>query len=177
MDDDEFWRLWMSLSIVRSYERGDINSKQFLAELARKLGIKEDPLDFRQRFLDWHPRLYSSAETLISSLANECELALLSNTNTLHWNLIHSESPVFRYFSRLFLSYEIGLCKPDSRVFQFVLENISVSASETLFLDDMQENVTAANQFGFQAVQVNGIEEVSTTLREFGFENCAAHTL
>ena len=171
--DDEFWALWLSLPIVQSFERGDICPDDFLARLASELDITEDPDDFRQRFLDWHPRLYSAVEPLVSSLAPKCKLALLSNTNILHWNLIHNQATVFQHFDCLFLSYEIGYCKPENNAFEFVLDNVSVSSSDILFLDDMEQNIAAANRLGIQAVQVNGIGQVCTALFDVGFDTAA----
>ncbi len=88
--DDEFWNLWLSMPTVQEFERGDISPDEFLQRLAQQLDIREDPLDFRQRFLDWHPRLYPFVEPVVSSLAGECSLALLSNTNSLHWELMRN---------------------------------------------------------------------------------------
>lgn len=168
--DEEFWKTWLSLPIVQSYERGDICSEEFLPRLAQVLGISEDPNEFRQRFLDWHPRLYPSVQPLISSLAGECELALLSNTNNLHWDLIRNETSVFGHFDYLFLSFEIRFCKPELGAFDVVLGRVSILPSEILFLDDMEQNVAAASRLGIQAVQVNGIVEVLAALSDAGFD-------
>ena len=109
-----------------------------MPRLAQALGIRENPVDFRQRFLDWHPRLYPAVASLISSLKGECKLALLSNTNVLHWNHIRNAASVFRQFDRLFLSFEIRFRKPEIGAFNIVLESMSVLPSEILFFDDME---------------------------------------
>ena len=173
--DEEFWDLWLSLPIVQRFERGDIFPDEFLSRLAHELGIREDPLDFRQRFLDWHPRLYPSAESLISILATECRLALLSNTNTLHWDQIRKATSVFQHFKHLFLSYEIRRIKPERGVFDIVLESVSVSPTDILFLDDMEQNISAARQLGIKAVQVNGIAEVLAAVSDAGFDIAGVH--
>ena len=68
ISDDEFWDTWLSLPVVQSFERGDICAEEFLPRLAQALDIGDEPGEFRQRFLDWHPRLYPVVESLISSL-------------------------------------------------------------------------------------------------------------
>lgn len=175
ISDDEFWDIWLSLPIVQSFERGDICGDEFLPRLAQALSIREDPVDFRQRFLDWHPRLYPAVGSLISSLAGECNLALLSNTNVLHWNYIRNEASVFRQFDRLFLSFEIRFCKPETGAFEIVLDSMSVSPSEILFFDDMEQNISASSRLGIQAVQVNGIAEVCAALSDAGFGIANVH--
>ena len=173
--DEEFWDLWLSLPIVQAFERGDIAADTFLSSLAQALGMHEDPLDFRQRFLDWHPRLYASVEALISSLAAECRLALLSNTNVLHWDQINIQTSVFRHFEHVFLSYEIRRCKPEPGAFDIVLERISVAPANILFLDDMEQNIAAARRAGLRAVQVNGSTEVLAALSDAGFDTSGVH--
>ena len=175
ISDDEFWDLWLALPIVQSFERGDICAEEFLPRLAQELGIRENPADFRQRFLDWHPRLFPSVEPLISSLAGAARLALLSNTNILHWDFIRSQTSVFQHFDRLFLSYEIGFCKPEIGAFDMVLGSVSVSPSDVLFLDDMEQNISAASRLGIRAVQVNGIVEVHAALADAGFDIAGVH--
>ena len=173
--DEEFWDLWLSLPIVQRFERGDIAPDEFLSRLAQELGIREDPRDFRQRFLDWHPRLYPGAESLISSLSTECGLALLSNTNILHWGQIRTITSVFQHFEHLFLSFEIRRIKPERGAFDIVLEGASVAANDILFLDDMDQNIAAARRAGLQAVQVNGSAEVLAALSDAGFDTSGVH--
>jgi putative hydrolase of the HAD superfamily len=170
IEDEDFWDLWLSLPIVQRFERGDISPDEFLSSLAVELGIHEDPLKFRRRFLDWQPRLFPSANSLISNLATECRLALLSNTNLLHWNQICNATSVFRHFERVFLSYEIRRCKPDPGAFDIVLESVAVSPADILFLDDMEQNIVAARRLGIQSVQVNGSAEVLAAISEAGFD-------
>ena len=46
------------------------------------------------------------------------------------------------------------LRKPDPRIYQRALQLLGVSAAETLFLDDLEVNVTAAEQLGINAIKV-----------------------
>jgi len=170
ISDDEFWEIWLSMPAVRAFERGDVAFDEFLPRLAQKLGIREDPLNFKQRFLDWCPVLYPWVDSMISSLAKECKLALLSNTNPLHWNMIREETTVFQHFKHVFLSYELRHCKPEEGAFDIVLKAASASPKDVLFLDDMQENVAVARRLGFQASQVIGHDEVRDVLLRAGFE-------
>ena len=170
MSDEEFWELWLSLPIVQLFESGDISPDDFLRDLARELGVSSEPDSIRRRFLDWRPRLFPDADRLVSHLSTKSELALLSNTNTLHWNLLHDENAAFQYFKHLFLSFELRCCKPDNFVFEYVLDKVSTSPSEILFLDDMEQNVDAARKFGIRAVQVHGIDEVRSALSYVGLD-------
>jgi putative hydrolase of the HAD superfamily len=51
-------------------------------------------------------------------------------------------------FDVFYLSYEIGLRKPDAEIFEFVLEQNNLIAEETFFVDDVKENTDAAASLG-----------------------------
>ena len=51
-----------------------------------------------------------------------------------------------------FLSYELGMIKPDAKIYQHVLKQLKAAPQETLFIDDLEENISAA-----QALGMNGI--------------------
>jgi epoxide hydrolase-like predicted phosphatase len=52
----------------------------------------------------------------------------------------------------LVYSYEVGIEKPDQRIYEITCERLSVHPSEVVFLDDLEINVVAARQVGMCAV-------------------------
>ena len=91
---------------------------------------------------------------LVKRLATGSRVFLLSNTNEAHWQYIHDH--VFpacgftpeELFERIFLSYEMGVIKPDLRIYQMVIEATGIEPAETLFLDDNKDNLQAASILG-----------------------------
>lgn len=85
---------------------------------------------------------------------------LLSNTNCLHWDVITRgiESleglALSDYFDGIFLSYEMGLCKPAPRIFEMLMERAAIEPGDTIFFDDSQANCRAALSVGIEAVVV-----------------------
>jgi len=83
-------------------------------------------------------------------------LFLLSNTNELHISWIQQDWGLARFaefkvcFEQFYLSHEIHYRKPDTDIYEFVLRENKLKASETLFVDDLQENTTAAEKLGIQ---------------------------
>ena len=45
-------------------------------------------------------------------------------------------------------SHEVGLQKPDPRIYRLTCERLALQPSEVVFVDDRQENVDAAQAFG-----------------------------
>jgi len=92
----------------------------------------------------------------IQQLANDKKyrLFLLSNTNDLHISWIQHDWGMQLYnqfaacFEQFYLSHEIHFRKPDSDIYEFVLRENDLKASETLFIDDTAENTDAAAKLG-----------------------------
>ncbi len=78
----------------------------------------------------------------------ECKIALLTNaTSRLNTDL--QILGILDLFDIIYNSAEIGIAKPDPRLFNHVLGTINHSASEILFVDDSRENIHAAKSLGF----------------------------
>ncbi len=89
-------------------------------------------------------------------LKKEVRLFLLSNTNAIHLeevNLILQKqlgvAAVDDYFEKAYYSHKVGMRKPHADIFEFVLSDAGILASETLFVDDTKMNIDTAEQLGF----------------------------
>jgi len=50
-------------------------------------------------------------------------------------------------------SHEVGLAKPDPRIFALTCERLGVQPHEMIFLDDVAGHIAAANDFGIHGIQ------------------------
>ncbi len=53
----------------------------------------------------------------------------------------------------LFMSYQMGVRKPDPQIYTMVLDQLDVDGEQCFFIDDLLENVEAARAVGIQAHQ------------------------
>jgi epoxide hydrolase-like predicted phosphatase len=53
-------------------------------------------------------------------------------------------------------SHEVGIAKPDRRIFELTCERLSVQPAEMIFLDDVEMHVIAARAFGIRAILFQG---------------------
>jgi putative hydrolase of the HAD superfamily len=96
--------------------------------------------------------------------------AILSNMGDAVRAAIEQGCPWVHGFDVRVWSHEIGCTKPDPRIYQHALEQLGTEPDQALFLDDREENVTAARQCGMQALtfsttdQLRGDLSASTTL-------------
>jgi len=165
LEPDEFWGVWLGSPLVRAYETGELELPEFCRQIAVELG-QPCNRDFEARFRKWQLRLFPGVEEFVQSLAGQYRLALLSNTNEVHWGQVNSSTRMFSRFDKTFLSFETGHFKPSLASYQQVVSYFECNPNEVIFVDDSLDNVLAANSIGMNAYQVKGIEDVKLVLNE-----------
>ena len=108
------------------------------------------------------------ADALLRSVRRTVPVGCLSNTNTLHWNDHFERWTLLDGFDFRFLSFEMGVIKPDREMFDRVSEVLTAPPGRVLFLDDNSINVDGAVAAGFRAVRVAGVDEARDALVDAG---------
>jgi putative hydrolase of the HAD superfamily len=70
-------------------------------------------------------------------------------------------------FDQIFISAEMGLAKPDPRIYQAAAAELEKEPSEILFVDDFIENVQAARKVGWNAIHFRSREGALAELAEY----------
>jgi HAD superfamily hydrolase (TIGR01509 family) len=84
------------------------------------------------------------------------------------WRANYEATPVTEAFAYRFLSFELGLVKPDREIYDAVAGRLPVKRGRVLFLDDNAVNVEAAQAAGFEARHVRGVDGARAALVETG---------
>jgi len=90
----------------------------------------------------------------LSKISNDkrFELFILSNTDCEHIKFVNKNFPYINVIKRRVLSYKVKLIKPDRRIFKYTIKKFNLNTKETLFIDDLKENVFTAKDLGFKAI-------------------------
>jgi putative hydrolase of the HAD superfamily len=166
--DDELWRRWLACPWVRRYERGGCTPGEFAAGVVEEWGLTVEPAAFLDAFAAWPVGPYPGADELVGRVRAEVPVGCLSNTNVGHWDRNFSRWPLFEAFDHRFLSFELGLLKPDREVFDHVAALLELPPGRILFLDDNQQNVDGARDAGLVASRVRGVAEAEHALVDAG---------
>jgi 2-haloacid dehalogenase len=92
----------------------------------------------------------------------------LSNWPAEKFALVRPIYPFFEWFDGLIISGEVGLIKPDHRIFQLLLEKVNRPVQECLFIDDHLSNIRVASELGFQTIHFQSAEQLEDELEKRG---------
>ncbi len=113
---------------------------------------------------------------LIEKLSKMYNVFLLSNTNELHYQTIEKqyqsiskEGAFESLFKKSYLSYRIGLRKPNQEIFENLLLDAHLKPENTLFIDDSLEHINAASTLGIRTyhLDLNNNETLTTLFNEY----------
>jgi len=82
--------------------------------------------------------------------------AFLSNSGPEVMARVRADHPLEARFDAVVISCEVGLCKPDPRIYRLCLERLALRGPETLFVDDRADNVESAAGVGLRTLQFDG---------------------
>jgi len=148
-------------------ETGHLSDHDFINEV--KNYVKEGISN--QQIIDaWNAILVGFTQerlNLLEQIKGNYNLFLLSNSTNIHYQLYSkqfSELTAYEAFEDLFqkayFSFNMGLRKPNVAAYQYVLDHSGLIGSESLFVDDSEQNIAPARQAGMKAYHLKEGEEI-----------------
>jgi putative hydrolase of the HAD superfamily len=151
--------------LPQRFEQGEISAEDFVAETCRLLDMNISYADFWELWMRIFLPETLIPEALFEGLRRNYRLLLLSNTNSIHFEMARERYPLLRHFDGYVLSYEVGAMKPSPRIYQTAVERAGCLAGECLFIDDLEANVEAARREGMDAVRFESCGQLEAELR------------
>lgn len=154
-------------SLFDDYETGRISSDVFIKQL--KILLPKNTTE-EAIIHAWNAILKDLPPhrlQVLNAVNNQLPTFLLSNTNDLHikqFNHYLDENfqipDLSAFFNRLYLSYEVGMRKPDAEIFEHLLTQEKLKPEKTLFIDDTIIHIETANSLGIQTYHLQKGEDV-----------------
>jgi putative hydrolase of the HAD superfamily len=166
--DEELWARWLGCRWVQQLESGRCTPEEFAAGVVADWDLAVAPAEFLATFGAWVNQPFPGAPALVAETDAAARIGCLSNTNAFQWDVHFGELPLIGAFEFRFLSFELGMVKPDPAIFAAVAAGLPASPDRVLFLDDNAVNVEAAAAYGFVARHVRGVGEARRALVETG---------
>ncbi len=162
-----------SPSVVTSFEldlaKGLMTPQRFYELASKELRLKS--LSFQE-----FDRIYSDRFTrkddsinFIRNLSRKYTIAMLSNTCAPHYAYwVKALGEDMKLFKEVVLSFQIGIAKPDRRIFLEVVKRLGVKPEQCVFIDDVEEYVEAASRVGMHGIQFISVDQLKSDLGKLG---------
>jgi 2-haloacid dehalogenase len=95
-------------------------------------------------------------------------LVALSNWSAEMFPVALERFDFLSWFEGIVISGEVGVNKPDPRIFEHLVGRFGIEPAESLFIDDSPANIDAARALGFRAIQFTDAAELRRELVRLG---------
>jgi len=155
-------------SLSEEYEKGRISSEEYFREIKKRADLD---LDY-ERFAEIWADIFTENENVtgfLESIKDQPKI-ILSNTCSMHWDRLGGCGNIKNFFGadEIIKSYEVGLKKPDIRIFELA-KKILPAGREIIYFDDMEENVKAAKEVGIRGIKYDcRYDDIDRLVEEHG---------
>lgn len=162
---------------IDQYQAGKISTDIFINTLIAQCTYKVQALDIIEMWNLVLVGLPLHRIEMLKQLRQHYHVYLLSNTNDIHIRWVHRylyheyhlEHFEETCFDKVYYSHLMKLAKPDPAYFLHVIRDADIRPEETLFIDDVKENIDAAAALGFQTKHWTPGDEILDWMKETNF--------
>jgi 2-haloacid dehalogenase len=97
--------------------------------------------------------LAETVDVLAELRSMDVRLVALSNWSAEMFPIARERFDFLTWFEGIVISGEVGVNKPDRRIFDHLVEQFDIEPERTVFIDDSPANIDAARRLGFWVIQ------------------------
>lgn len=171
----DFYRVWLEhnhyprtgefLEVAKAIDRGGISLEEWYARLSK---LSDQPANAIRQEFETKTRLNHGMLELIDQLRGGYQIGLVTNSPQGLVRKILQTNDIEKYFDEIVISGEVGLVKPDLKIFQVALKRLNVSAAEAVFIDDLESYLEGAKEAGILGIQFKNIDQLKSDLKKTG---------
>ncbi|MEU7741830.1 HAD family phosphatase [Nonomuraea sp. NPDC049158] len=139
-------------SVVNALERGEIDGAAFERDLAARLltvdGVSPAAEGLLERMFAGFERVDAMYDMLREVKSNGVKTCLLSNS----WSNVYPRDGWDELFDAVVISGEVGMRKPEPRIFEHALGRVGLPGESCVFIDDIEINILAARGLGMAGI-------------------------
>lgn len=146
------------------YDAGLLSIEDFVKALVETTGREPKPIEgiFTSPESEKNIELFN----YIKQLKKEYKIAILSNVGTSWIKEVFLTREEQTLFSALVFSYEVGITKPNPKIFQISAEKLEVEPNECVLIDDQPTYCKVAVEVGMKSVVYENFLQMKADLEE-----------
>lgn len=149
---------------VHALERGEVEVPHFEEELAARLRPRGEQPVIAERLLKRMFTRFERADDMVGLVRRTHQsgirTALLSNS----WGNDYPRDGWDEMFDEVVISGEVGMRKPEPRIFHHTVDRLGLSPQQCVFVDDLAPNVRAATALGMVGIHHVGYPTTSAQI-------------
>jgi len=164
---NELYTQFSQISVFDDLETGKISPADFRTKIRTlsKVDLSDAQIDSA-----WNAMLLDFPKErleLLDILKNKYRCFLLSNTNKIHLDFYNQKlkdefgiDNLGVFLEKEYYSHEVGMRKPNTDIFEKVINDNNLIPSETLFIDDSPQHIEGAKKVGLNAYHLTNGETI-----------------
>ena len=147
--------------------RGEITTQDHMRTLMRNFGLPENNetiKEFRDQFFAGDV-VDKAMVAEIDALRPKYRTAILIDAWDDLRGFLEDTWQIAYAFDDIFISAEMGVTKPDPKIYKMVLEALNLQPEETVFVDDFLHNIEAARELGMHGIHFQSKAQAMGELR------------
>jgi putative hydrolase of the HAD superfamily len=166
MSSHELEKLFYSGSSGDRCQLGEITFEQHVQNVRGELNLSPDEMDSVIEQFWAGDRLDQDLVNYIRNLHDRYRTGLLSNAFSDLREWLKQQGEVDGVFDELVISAEVGIVKPDPRIYYLALDQLKVVPEEAIFIDDFNHNIEGAMAVGMHAIKFINPDQTRSELEE-----------
>lgn len=148
--------------INHTYDAGHITNQQFMFQIEQLTGKK--PGEVEAVRVTGENKNTQLLKYISTKLKPHYKIGMLSNiaSNYVRDTLLDTDEQSL--FDDMVFSYEVGMTKPDTRIFSLACERLNVHPQEAILVDDIEPYCQAAEQVGMKSVVYGDFNQATAEL-------------
>ena len=146
-------------TLFQDLEKGLIDESEFYKRINETCGLQLNVAQIQEAWNAMLGQYRESSVQFLKTLKDRYKLYLFSNTNIIHmaqfrqkFRDTHEGRDFDSFFTRSFYSCDMKLRKPDIESFEWIIDELGIDPTRTLFIDDSRQNIEAAAETGMQTI-------------------------
>ena len=171
--DEQTAQLWASQifesfnpnSDWAQFDLGLIDPEALAVKIANRVGVTQEEMQALIESIPNHLSPLPGTVQLLADLkAAGHPLYFLSNMPATYANFLEEAHDFFGYFLEGIFSARIQQIKPSPQIFLTANQQFQVSGKDTIFIDDVQHNIDAAEAHGWTGIRFDNPQQVRQQL-------------
>jgi len=150
-------------------DRGTLLPEEAIARAARRTDLsKADVAKFLRQVPAELIVIPETVDLLYRLKARGHPLYCLSNMQFASIEHLEKTYDLWKVFTGTVISCRLNLCKPEPAIYEYLLKTYDLDAAVTVFIDDVEANLTVAAKLGMQTIKFETPTQCERELRRRG---------